>query len=279
MSEIPLTPRQKDLILSLAEAIDKGLGTSFIISSAADGIFIFFEGGEYNETPEGWLDIKNSDLQKFNDLGYLSRKGGTLDEFRIQQIAKAIKAEQSQQRTDKPTDITVSDPHKVFVIYGRNEKIRKELFQFLRAIGLKPLEWSDLVTSTEKGTPYIGEVLEVAFKQAQAVVVLMTPDDEARLKLDFHQADDSSSDTELTGQARPNVLFEAGMAMGLNPNRTIILELGRLRPFSDISGRHVIRLDRQHARYDLADRLKNAGCPVNINGRDWLTTGDFNLGE
>jgi predicted nucleotide-binding protein len=278
MSEIPLTDRQKDLVLALSDALDKGLGTTVVIFKDGSGVTVIFDRGDKDVYPHNWKNnIKESDLVKFEELGYLKKGRSALDEYRIHRDAQLIKAENMPQASLPITETTHSDPQKVFVIYGRNEKIRKELFHFLRAIGLKPLEWSDLVTSTEKGTPYIGEVLEVAFKQAQAVVVLMTPDDEARLKLDFHQADDSSSDTELTGQARPNVLFEAGMAMGLNPNRTIILELGKLRPFSDISGRHVIRLDRQHARYDLANRLENAGCPVNINGRDWLTTGDFTL--
>jgi hypothetical protein len=55
------------------------------------------------------------------------------------------------------------DPKKVFVVHGRNERLRQELFNFLRAIGLKPLEWSQAVASTGKSAPYIGEVLEAAF--------------------------------------------------------------------------------------------------------------------
>ena len=66
------------------------------------------------------------------------------------------------------------------------------------------------------------------------------------------------------------------MAMGRCAERTILVELGKLRPFSDIGGRHVIRLDNTPAkRQELARRLEAAGCPVNLSGADWYTTGDF----
>lgn len=172
---------------------------------------------------------------------------------------------------------TVKDPRIVFVIHGRNEKARASLFTFLRSIGLAPREWSELVQDTGRGSPYIGDILDVAFSKAQAVVVLMTPDDVAELRAPFRSQDDAPYESQLTGQARPNVLFEAGMAMGRKPDRTIIVELGILRPFSDIAGRHTVRLSNatQH-RQELAQRLETAGCPVNLRGRDWHTEGEFN---
>lgn len=71
-------------------------------------------------------------------------------------------------------------------------------------------------------------------------------------------------------------LFEAGMAMGRFPERTILVELGNLRPFSDIGGRHVIRPDNTtQKRQELAQRLETAGCGINLKGTDWHTAGDF----
>jgi len=66
--------------------------------------------------------------------------------------------------------------------------------------------------------------------------VLFTPDDEARQRDEFHTPHDEAYETELTPQARPNVLFEAGMAMGRDERRTILVQLGKVRPFSDIAG-------------------------------------------
>ena len=164
----------------------------------------------------------------------------------------------------------------VFVVHGRNQAARDAMFTYLRTIGLHPLEWNEAVRATGKPMPYIGEILDAAFAQAGAVVVLMTPDDEARLREQFRSPSDPPHETELTGQARANVLFEAGMAMGRNADRTILVELGSLRPFSDVAGLHVIRMDNHsQRRQELAQRLESAGCPVNLDGVDWHTAGDF----
>lgn len=149
------------------------------------------------------------------------------------------------------------------------------MFEFLRALGLQPIEWSQAVSLTGKASPYIGEILDVAFDSAQAVVVLLTPDEVTYLRSEYANSDE---DPDLTpaAQARPNVLFEAGMAMGRDPDRTVVVELGALRPFSDVFGRHVVRLDNSTSkRKDFAQRLKVAGCSVDLTGEDWLTSGDF----
>ena len=123
-----------------------------------------------------------------------------------------------------PSTVTVvKDPRVVFVVHGRNSALREAMFTFLNAIGLHPLEWSEARAATKQASPYIGDILDRAFSMAQAVVVLMTPDDEARLKEEFRRQDDSRRETTLTGQARPNVLFEAGMAMGREPQRTVLV--------------------------------------------------------
>ena len=147
---------------------------------------------------------------------------------------------------------------------------------FLRSLDLNPLEWSTLVAATEKPNPYIGEVIAKGFELAQAAVVLATPDDEARLKIDLRKPDDRDWETELTGQPRQNVLFEAGMALGSHEDRTVLVELGRLRPMSDTLGRHVVKISNTaEARQELANRLQTARCAVQLSGTDWQSEGDF----
>ena len=167
------------------------------------------------------------------------------------------------------------DPRKVFVVHGRNEKARKAIFEFLRSIGLEPMEWETGVAQTQKACPYVGEVLDAMFKSAQAVVVLLTGDDLA--KLNDHLLNAGEAAEPLAPQARPNVLFEAGMAFATHEQQTVIVEVGNLRPFSDIAGKHIIKMDGSMAmRQALADRLKTVGCAVIIEHRtDWHSAGDF----
>jgi predicted nucleotide-binding protein len=183
-----------------------------------------------------------------------------------------------QQTKNMPIVKKAVDSRTVFVVHGRNSTARKSLFQFLRSIGLHPLEWTQVIERTGKAAPYVGEILETGFAIAQAAVVLFTPDDEAKLREEFWGEKEPSYETELTGQARLNVLFEAGMAMGLYPNRTVLIEMGELRPVSDIGGRHTIRMNNSIARrQELAQRLKTAGCAVNLIGSDWHEDGDFEI--
>ncbi len=148
-------------------------------------------------------------------------------------------------------------PRSVMVVHGRNDLAREAVFEFLKKLGLKPLSWNDLVRATRKASPYIGEVLDVAFEIAGASVVIFTPDDEARLRRELQGDSEPPHETDLTPQARPNVIYEAGMAMATLRDRTIFLKLGTLREFSDTHGRHDVRVgDAQKALGDMAERLE-----------------------
>ena len=66
------------------------------------------------------------------------------------------------------------------------------------------------------------------------------------------------------------------MAVGRSEERTIFVELGEVKEFSDVAGRHMIKLNNtSQRRQELAQRLRNAGCPVNLDDTDWHEAGDF----
>lgn len=160
---------------------------------------------------------------------------------------------------------------KVFVVHGRNEAARQRMFDFLRALHLEPIEWSQALSLTGEGTPHNDHTVQAALTGAAAIVVLLSGDDLAQMHPQFLKPQDKDFERNLTPQARPNVLFKAGMAFGREPRKVIFAELGDVRPFSDIDGRNFVRLDDSPAHCkDLAERLKTVGCQVDMTGTDWL---------
>ena len=169
-----------------------------------------------------------------------------------------------------------TDTRKVFVIHGRNELARKAVFAQLRTFDLEPMEWSEARRGTGQSTPNIQSILDYAFNAAQACVVLLTPDEEVQLRPEYGTDKDKQVELELGGQARPNVLWEGGMAYGRDPGKTVILEIGSLRPFTDISGLHTIRMDSSPARIKVfGESLESSGCSVKWDGTDWMDTVDW----
>ncbi len=179
---------------------------------------------------------------------------------------------------DREAVATDRDSRLVMVVYGRNDGCRRAMFTFLRALGLVPIEWEDAIAATGRGSPHNLEAVEAAMRRAQAVVVLLSPDDEARLKHDFAAADEHD-ERELRGQPRQNVILEAGLAMGLDRNRTILVQIGRIRGASDLEGLNLVRMTNEpRKRAALKTRLATAGCALHDTGTDWLipaTGGDF----
>jgi nucleotide-binding protein, predicted, TIR-like protein len=71
---------------------------------------------------------------------------------------------------------------------------------------------------------------------------------------------------------------EAGMAMALYPNSTIIVRIGKQRSISDLAGINYIDLtDQPEKRQAFISRLKTIGLNVDDIGSDWLYSGKFNL--
>jgi len=168
----------------------------------------------------------------------------------------------------------------VFIVHGRNERILREVKGVLRALGLTPLDFAQALKRTRQGSPIISDVLDTVLKKDQPVLVLLTPDDQAQLNPALRKPGEPAQEKRLRGQARPNVLFEAGMAFGRSPDTTVLVEVGKIRPFSDVAGRHAVRLNNTTAsRVDLAMKLENAGCEVDRTADEegWLSAGDFRI--
>lgn len=165
---------------------------------------------------------------------------------------------------------------RVFVIHGRDEQIRLAMFDFLRALDVQPLGWERMVNATGSPVPHVLDIVRKGFELAAAVVVLLTPDDIAELHESLRRPDDPGYESAPAGQPRQNALFEAGMAMGMQPLRTIVVRVGRVRPFTDVDGLDFILLDGSAEKLkNIAQRLNAAGCRADTNGDDWLDTRRF----
>jgi predicted nucleotide-binding protein len=185
------------------------------------------------------------------------------------------RAAQDGTRTPAPAEPGPDDLRRnVFVVYGRDEPARRAVFEFLRAIGLRPLEWEVLVRATGKGAPSLSETVRTGLAMTRAVIVLMTPEDVVRLHPELHEKNEAEAEAAL--QARPNVLLELGMALAAHPNGTLVLMFGDHRPVTDLGGINFIRVsDTPGCRRKIAGRLQQAGCLVDESGQDWLSAGNF----
>ena len=220
--------------------------------------------GQYLEA-EDWIIFRSSE----DDIS-ITHKG-------IKTAEKEMTSRNNNKQQKENNNI--ADPRKVFVVHGRNEKARKAMFDFLYSIGLKPLEWGEALLLTKDASPFPQQVLDKALEVAQAIIILITGDDIARLRDRFIKDSDPEYERKLTIQARPNVIFETGLAFGRNPKRTVLVELEKetTRPFTDALGRLSIRISNSpKARKSLIDRLELAGCEINLQGKqEWLDAGDF----
>lgn len=163
----------------------------------------------------------------------------------------------------------------VFVVHGRNKKIKQDMFAFLRSLNIRPLEWESAVKLTNKGTPTTLEVIRAGMKNANGVIVLFTGDDLAKLKEEFWESEERY---DYESQPRQNVLIEAGMAMALYPDSTIIVRIGKQRDISDFDGINYIDLNNKpEKRQAFVSRLKTIGLKIDDTGSDWLSVGNFEL--
>ena len=177
--------------------------------------------------------------------------------------------------------MTTANGKNVFVVYGRNKYAMREMFAFLKMLNLSPIPWEEAVLFTNISASYIGKTLDGLLQQAQAVVVLLTGDDEAQLRSEFFIRGNPKSDKVLFPQPRPNVSFETGMAFSSSwlASRTILVELGEVRICHMLEGRHRIKLsNKMEDRWALIHSLQAAGCDLEIPSYEQVrNVGDFRV--
>lgn len=193
---------------------------------------------------------------------------------RLGERAEYIPVEEGNEPTAESQPPMSTNPRRVAVLFGRNIAARDAVFDILRALGLDPIEWARAVRETGTTSPYNAEVVAKLFVSAQAVVVLMTGDEEVRLRPELG----STAELAPRLQPRANVLLEAGMAFAHARERTIFLSVGSHSMPSDLHGLNYVVFDgSSHSRNALKSRLEVAGCAVESSGSDWLKAGQEHL--
>lgn len=171
----------------------------------------------------------------------------------------------------------IGDPKKVFIVYGRNIQALNAMKQFLRALHLEPIDF-DEVRNQLGHSAYLHDVVREGMNRARAIIVLFTPDEYAALRPNLIRSHDTATD-KARWQTRPNVIWEAGAALTIAAERTLLVRLGDVDLSSDMQGRYVYRLDNSiEARNRLRDALRGARCDVNPSVGDFHNkdvAGDF----
>lgn len=168
------------------------------------------------------------------------------------------------------------DPKKVFIVHGRNHEARDAMKKFLTSLGLDSYDF-DEAKADVGGAAFILDIVKKGMGEAQAVIVLLTPDEYTALHPHF-------GGNEERWQSRPNVFIEAGMALAISRERTVLVGFGDISLPTDLSGIHIEKLNNTHeSRMKLKNLLSGAavGCELNqekVNKLEWLKTdfgGDF----
>lgn len=182
-------------------------------------------------------------------------------------------------RQEKMSETRDGDPGVVFVIHGRNTKLLEELSVWLDSIGLHARGF-DLIRAELGGSPTIMEVIQKGMTEARAIIALMTPDEVSFLRPGLQSDHDSAPDKQ-RWQARPNVIFEAGMAFALaGKDRTLILVAGVAELFSDVGGINYKRLPHDSTEREiLKNVLRSMKCNVRDNDPTHHKRGDFKVDE
>jgi predicted nucleotide-binding protein len=159
---------------------------------------------------------------------------------------------QESLREGSPHPKVAGPERNVFVVYGHDIQVRKDLELLLHRMDLNPIILQNLPaagdTVIEKLEKYLGQHSNVGF-----ACVLLTPDDEG------HRA---GAPEEKRYRARQNVILELGMVLArLGRPRVVILTKESVEHPSDIAGLIYIRFKEnvEEVKFDLVKGLENAG--------------------
>ena len=138
----------------------------------------------------------------------------------------------------------------VFIVHGHDEKMKYQLKAYLLQLGLKATILHEQINRSDT----IIEKLEKYGKEADAAIILFTPDD-------FGQA---KNEEDAKSRARQNVVFEAGYFMGLLGRENVILLVSdkKIELPGDLKG---VVYEGDGINVNIAKELKSMGLDIDLN--------------
>lgn len=139
----------------------------------------------------------------------------------------------------------------VFIVHGHDEELKYNVSNCIRKLGLEPVILHEQINSSDT----IIEKLEKYGSEAEAAIILFTPDD-------FGQAKNEENNKQ---RARQNVVFEAGFFIGLlGRNKTMLIVSDKnIELPGDLQG--IVYSDKKSIELEIARELKNMGFDVDLN--------------
>jgi predicted nucleotide-binding protein len=168
------------------------------------------------------------------------------------QAAHGVQVKGVIEKEIQPGAVEQIRENRVFIVHGHDNATLAQVENLLYRIGAEPWVFHRL---PKEGSPTVIEILERYIPQADAVIALLTPDDEGRK----HGASEP-----LETRARQNVLIEAGYAVISKRRRSLLVALGGVSIPSDFDGIHRIQGQQWNSEreLELAQRLKDMGLTV-----------------
>lgn len=167
------------------------------------------------------------------------------------QLVPLFAAKVKEQR-GQPSRAVSPNSRNVFLVHGHDEAAREGVARFLERLDFIPIILHEQANSGKTVVEKLEAHSDVAF-----AVVLLTPDDEGRLR----------GTEKLAGRARQNVLLELGYFIGLLGRQNVCALLkGETEVPSDYLGVLFTQIDQAGSwRLLLAKEMKAAGLDVDLN--------------
>lgn len=206
----------------------------------------------------------------------LGKMGAELDAARLEVIALQAEAGIRTENGDKVSSRLMSGlfhrkkqaprsaSNLLLLITGAG--MSEQLHLFLKSLGLTAIDWDQDVqlSGNPAGVPW--KDARQAMLGGVPTLVVFTPDERV--------GDSEGSDGAM--QPRADVLFDAGYALGSDPDGTVFVRIGDCRlPDDDIERRSLALDDGEQSRSKLIARLQQAGLKIDTAKRDWVTAGVF----